>query len=431
MSISIRIAVFFDGTANNAYNSAKGSKSSKPGSGDMSYFGDYTNIWRMHTHFQGYEKNMGIKYWTNLYIAGTGTNSFDKDSIAGIALGVGKAGVESRANEAIIRSLAFIKNVTASGDHVSVKFDVFGFSRGAATARHFIHRVIPEGDNCLAELLKRNKKKIKADVSVICAGLFETVSSVGAKFSNDTRKLNLDSVQYVKKMVFHICGADEYRKDFSLTNIDSAIKAGVGTEVILPGAHSDIGGGYPASIGEDIVTISGSRTSIPGPRTPTTDADIAWLVKEGFFKRNKIITRKRKLGSTRPSGRRPAYIHYNKASRIVVYNDYTYIPLFVMVRKAESCGIKFDCVTMKRVYSILKPILPKVNKNIRAYVKRVEADPEKKWDILTNGGSGNLALPNDFKFKFVHYSSDELGIGLRTRWLNKKDAIRKRMIFKG
>lgn len=44
------------------------------------------------------------------------------------------------------------------------------------------------------------------------------------------------------KFVFQICAADEFRENFSLTNINSAGLYGL--EFTLPRVHSDIGGSY-------------------------------------------------------------------------------------------------------------------------------------------------------------------------------------------
>lgn len=49
------------------------------------------------------------------------------------------------------------------------------------------------------------------------------------------------------KHVVHICAMDEVRQNFALTDIQSSIDEGNGTEIFIPGCHTDIGGG--ASIG--------------------------------------------------------------------------------------------------------------------------------------------------------------------------------------
>lgn len=53
--------------------------------------------------------------------------------------------------------------------------------------------------------------------------------------------------------VVHICAMDEFRRNFALVDIQSCIEKGNGTEIFIPGCHTDIGGG--ASIGMDSVKI--------------------------------------------------------------------------------------------------------------------------------------------------------------------------------
>ena len=60
-------------------------------------------------------------------------------------------------------------------------------------------------------------------------------------YNDDVSELSLKIPTYVDRTV-HLVAADEYRQYFGLTNINSAGKKG--KEIILPGAHSDIGGGY-------------------------------------------------------------------------------------------------------------------------------------------------------------------------------------------
>jgi hypothetical protein len=65
------------------------------------------------------------------------------------------------------------------------------------------------------------------------------------EFQNDVPELHLtfDSDPRVMKVV-QLAAADEYRLNFSLTTIGSALRLNKGFELTLPSAHSDIGGGY-------------------------------------------------------------------------------------------------------------------------------------------------------------------------------------------
>ena len=130
-----------------------------------------------------------------------------------------------------------------------VDIDVFGFSRGAATARHVIHVLTTEETVTAADpsgygahtvvtnqpLFDRLRTTYgyqemrKDQVKIIFAGLYDTVVSVNASqllpawIANNTR-----SQQAVAqaKFTLHLAGADEHRADFPLHRIKSAIDAG-------------------------------------------------------------------------------------------------------------------------------------------------------------------------------------------------------------
>jgi len=128
-----------------------------------------------------------------------------------------------------------------------------------------------------------------AVVTVKFAGLFDSVSSfdeVGDKaedsrfagkaarhatyggdddFKNDVSELHLTLDDEKLEKVVHFVANDEYRVNFSSTTIASARQRGIGCEFYLPGAHSDIGGGY-AQVVEEERTYSGvlrTDTALP------------------------------------------------------------------------------------------------------------------------------------------------------------------------
>jgi hypothetical protein len=81
------------------------------------------------------------------------------------------------------------------------------------------------------------------------------------EFLNDVPELhlNFDPDPQVSRVV-HLAAADEYRLNFSLTTIASALRQGKGFELRLPGAHSDIGGGYAQVLTETLVYSPTLRT---------------------------------------------------------------------------------------------------------------------------------------------------------------------------
>ena len=421
-AIEIRLAIFFDGTGNSSTNTATYKKLGETYF-TGSYHSDYTNIWRLYQHMKGYKKNAkGAHHWHKMYLPGVGTTSYKFDDPSDYATGMGDTGIPAKANEAIIRSLAHITNIAKKGDAVRIYFDVFGFSRGAATARHFIHRVLFQGDDVIAKVLHRDHKILAERVEVIFAGLFDTVSSYGIlDFSNDTGQLHLDAVRHVKGLAYHLCASDEYRENFSLTNIKSAIDAGVGVELYLPGAHADVGGGYPDSMAETVTTMSIENNN------QAVKLDKDWLVDKGYCIKGEV---KKYTYGAPPLA--PVIIYKNVMSRIKVLNDYTYIPMNLMANKAELHDLVFDRTTMKRRYAITGRTLSVVKRKIDAYAKKVDADVNDNAMVWTSkGGAGAGALPRLFRRLYCHYSANEEKTGMSTNWRNEPTADRRRNIYDG
>ncbi|WP_278351662.1 phospholipase effector Tle1 domain-containing protein [Chryseobacterium gleum] len=177
--VKLRIGVFFDGTGNNRYNSdsvyyntkyskpplkeevimktkIKGFKSFVIESGS-SYWNSYSNIALLHDLYEEKLKrdpdpnakfqNLQLK----LYIQGIGTLRDKEDDMLGAGMGEGERGVILRVEQAC-RDLAdniktALNNIKdeKSLEIISIQFDVFGFSRGAAAARHFCNEVLKTG----------------------------------------------------------------------------------------------------------------------------------------------------------------------------------------------------------------------------------------------------------------------------------------------
>lgn len=145
--------------------------------------------------------------------------------------------------------------------------DTFGFSRGAAAARYCVHRVLNDTGSTRAPKHALKKAitglgRTVEEVEIWAVGLFDTVSSLGVFLElSDVGELKLNAVRFARS-VYHLAAAEEYRKNFSLTNIKSA--GGKGKEIFLPGAHSDIGGGYVDGASERKTLIDGSKSHAIG-----------------------------------------------------------------------------------------------------------------------------------------------------------------------
>lgn len=280
--LTLRIHLLFDGTNNNKANIVEREKFelgedsdsyNRFGNGlDTSYDNGRTNIATMESFIVEGKGVGGYNYVVKVYVQGQGTRAFEADSTKGLAFGSGLTGVYHRAREGITDALNtiyrdFLQKYTPDDYFIrQVDIDVFGFSRGAATARHAIHALttsetitISDPNGYSSETIivthpffERLKllgySETRADqVKIIFAGLYDTVVSVNASqltpawFANNTR----DQRAVAKaKYALHLAAADEHRQDFPLHRIKSAISAGTGAEYYLPGVHSDIGGSY-------------------------------------------------------------------------------------------------------------------------------------------------------------------------------------------
>ena len=309
----IRICVFFDGTGNNRFNTEAREGNTedyqdnkpKPGKDDNSYEADKTNVAKLDRYVDT-DSLGGYDHLISIYIEGIGTDDGKKDSKTGYALGLGDTGVKEKVNDGINKVLEELRRVIKKNEIIEeLVLDVFGFSRGAAAARYFIHRVL-KGTGAsalsvnglypyetraerisampLAGRIRSGGHKIgNKQVRVEFVGLFDTVSSEGFKYEykHNTQSLKLDSVRDPRvKEVLHLVAADEHRRNFSFSNINSAGDSG--TQIFLPGAHSDIGGGYRDDIDEELV-LNLSRD------LDTLIEDRAKLVEQGWFKEDEIF----------------------------------------------------------------------------------------------------------------------------------------------
>lgn len=285
----LRIGVFFDGTGNNTYNAESGLKKveqwlaetcADPAQREKELRGcqmgrlpvsdsaanDKTNVWKLYEQF----KVGGETLSAHAYISGIGT----RDPVAG------KEGTEYRSDNMLTKGLDLdfggentsivgkvnqaceLSIVQAIDDDLKedlsnidcihrIVFDVFGFSRGAAAARHFVNVIDQKADHPLVQAIANMPTiQLKAgfdwasrdDVRITFVGIFDTVAS------SYHPSLNIRLQDDCAKRVVHLTALDEVRKHFPLTRVTpTAIGTSIPphfTELALPGAHSDIGGGY-------------------------------------------------------------------------------------------------------------------------------------------------------------------------------------------
>lgn len=182
----------------------------------------------------------------------------------------------------------------------AIYIDVFGFSRGAAQARVFV--------NWLIDLLMPNDDLFGVPAAVRTLGLFDSVASVGA-----TDALHLDALKFgnVKweaatgtghgdwatpanlkinarvQRCFHVAALHELRSNFpfeSVASPDGKLPSNC-EEVICPGVHSDVGGGYaPGEQGKAAFLVpldpripDGGRKAIVDDQLKLSNLPLNWM----------------------------------------------------------------------------------------------------------------------------------------------------------
>ncbi|MCU1752759.1 T6SS phospholipase effector Tle1-like catalytic domain-containing protein [Pseudomonas sp. 6D_7.1_Bac1] len=179
----------------------------------------------------------------------------------------GETGIEARVFDAfdlIKRRLRSFHDDYPDIQIQSLIFDIFGFSRGAAAARHFACLCLARTGSPLRETLSlpdrlfaRGFSKVFGEgVNTGFIGLFDTVASVGGLSnlgyvrSPTTPGVKLYLMPRFFPNVLQLVARDEYRANFALNKVGPDHP-----EISLPGVHSDIGGGYRDEI-EECVLLS-------------------------------------------------------------------------------------------------------------------------------------------------------------------------------
>ena len=245
------------------------------GDPDSSYANDTSNVYKLSELYFAPQKSEGDSLqkqaFRMIYVEGIGTESGKQDSTLGAGTGRGETGVAGRVQHSFTEIKLRIKDVLdnhPNSEITSLTFDTFGFSRGAAAARHFANEVVRGKQGPLGDVLRSHTTAFSrtfidqyhGSINMGFIGLFDTVPSI-AGWSNggDIKspiatgiKLYLDRRFFTD--VIQLSARDEYRANFAL----SRVKADH-LEITLPGVHSDIGGGYQDEV-QECVLISPMQT---------------------------------------------------------------------------------------------------------------------------------------------------------------------------
>ena len=392
--IILTLGVFFDGTGNNALNTqnmlaactAAHFELSDPdaeiilartaeekmgisGTSATSYIGGYTNIHWLNTL---YKTDIPIdtgQVQAAIYVEGIGTEAGKPDSMLGLTLGVADTGVIAKTDLAVKQIAGAINRFFDEiGKVVSLpslkvtelRFDIFGFSRGAAAARHFANR-IQDKDRVIANAIRYGM----GEVNYVGApagktrfiGIFDTVAAIGTPQNGlnphtaNTGEVNIMLRPGVADKVFHITAQNECRFNFALNSVQPAWP-----ELALPGAHSDIGGGYLPVVRENIFLTRPEGETVPLNTPPQksrayrhavaqlsvleASAVVAPLIRTNDISAD--VWEDERMPAHHIEGMQKRAFAALTMKQRLVKNDWSKVVLRVMLDAAQEAGVVFE-----------------------------------------------------------------------------------------
>ncbi|AOE87634.1 PAAR domain-containing protein [Pseudomonas sp. TCU-HL1] len=281
--IVLRLGLFFDGTGNNQANSeaaagcyavnlgmsaevgedirqycASYGYDGQGNTPDNSYGNEVSNVARLYGLYPDdtlVQLPPGAEEaYLKVYLEGIGTRSGLGDSLYSQGSGQGDTGVVARVEQMpalVLKQLDAFRKANPQVKVRRIEVDLFGFSRGAAAARHCANNLLKGPNSLLAHSLPAGSPLLAAgftwrhrsDFVLNFIGLFDTVAGIVSLRDGDFSPHNADNPRLhlrlapgMARKVIHLVARDEYRHNFSLTQAEQDIE--------LPGSHSDIGGGY-------------------------------------------------------------------------------------------------------------------------------------------------------------------------------------------
>ena len=431
-TIILYIGMFFDGTGNNRFNSESLYYTKVKGNNDRiksseiptqlsftltpekikekdiskinisnrdSYWNPYSNIVKLYDLYKEKSEAKGKTHIIKQYVEGIGTEKYKEDSIGGSSMGRGDTGIIAKVERGI-KDLVKEKIATLPKDKKIYKivFDVFGFSRGAAAARHFCNevkktayyvtrtkqdpydrkgRILTDEKDLVkhaggilgAELNKIGLKPYEEtynNIEIRFLGLFDTVVSdlvvkenlgyIAALFTTkpwipiiaqeylEDIKTNISGLGI--KKVFQIRANDEWRANFAYTPTED------GYTLSMLGAHSDIGGGYAEL--DKYTSILGFFDATKGGEEMFKQQEKIrkYFIDNNYCKENEIWFEKiyeHTSGfaiESSPTETTTIYEkkisdHYILKTSRYISNKYSLVPMYVMLQKAIDYGVPF------------------------------------------------------------------------------------------
>lgn len=160
-----------------------------------------------------------------------------------------------------------------------------------------------------------------------------------------------------------LAAAEEHRKKFSLTTIDSA--GYKGQQIFLPGVHSDIGGGYRNNGTEEMGIFHTTSKQ-------QAEKEKARLIASDWYREGEI-----EIIEIPPMDLYMPADYYIDVKRQDIKNSYSLIPLHIMASKGEETGIKLH---PKFSQSEAVPSkLSNVKSRLEQYAQSVKSSIFKDW----------------------------------------------------
>ncbi len=457
--ITLTIGIFFDGTGNNVDNTnqrllqdctrqdvgmneadaqscMKHLKMSSVGA--SSYLNYYSNIhWLNTLYIQDDELSKDTKnFQGSLYVTGIGTSSGKPDSAIGKGIGAWFEGVIDKTDQAInlipVEIIRFIN--AAQGNNIvidKIQFDVFGFSRGAAAARHFSNRVLSQ-DKAITDAINKGIGTIsrhgKAAGEVRFLGIFDTVAAVGGlkNFFNvhggGNPGIDLTLPPAIAQHVFQISAMHECRYNFSLNSIKEGWP-----ELPLPGVHSDAGGGYNPQEREylfltrpEFETVSEGVTErdtlVFRKMENSIPALMAMPTVGPIMASGKVQTSTWYDYNTTPDQKRAGNIQKRVGAAVtlerVITNDWSKVCLRVMLDAAQDAGVLFNDIQDNDKNLSLPSDLIALNEKAIAQGKAIRCGSE-----ITQFTSDELNIIG----KYIHCSANWNAVTVKDVWLDGKE----------
>jgi len=258
----LSIGWFFDGTRNNAGNLQQGHPRAEPRLSaaradddspyqspvSSSFDNGLTNVARLQRLYPDRREDTAGAPAVSLYIEGVGTRTGADDDLLGLAFGIGATGLRAKIDIALHERLPqALRELARTGPAPlrSLRLDLFGYSRGAAAARDAANQLQGWSEDDWRALLQGAGLAVAADFHlperrIRFIGLFDTVVAVSGTDRKAQPQTRLEAG--LAEHAVHLVARDEHREHFALTASGSGVE-----EVMLPGAHVDVGGGGPGN----------------------------------------------------------------------------------------------------------------------------------------------------------------------------------------